>query len=117
MNIKELRNKINYSQQRLSDEIDIPKGRIAQWEAGNGNPKAEDFNKLVNFFIKKGLLSASDYSVLSRDENRELKIIIDKKEKEIEELKQKSKEQSQLIELLNEKLSKVIKRDVSAKAH
>jgi len=55
MNIKELRIKLNLSQQGLADEIGIPKSRIGQWEFGKGKPKTEDNQKLINFFTKKGL--------------------------------------------------------------
>jgi len=55
MNIKELRKKLGMSQQVLSDKTGIPKGRIAQWEAGNGRPKVDDTKKLKNFFIECGL--------------------------------------------------------------
>ncbi len=56
MNIKELRTKINLSQQDLSDKTGIPKGRIAQWEVGKAKPKVEDQETLINFFIENGVM-------------------------------------------------------------
>jgi predicted transcriptional regulator len=50
MNIKDLRTNLGLSQQDLSDKTGIPRPRIAKWEEGKGNPKADDFRKLDKFF-------------------------------------------------------------------
>jgi transcriptional regulator with XRE-family HTH domain len=50
LEIKELRQKHNLSQQDLADKTGIPKGRINNWEQGNGQPKAKDFEILKSFF-------------------------------------------------------------------
>lgn len=50
MNVRELREKINFSQQELADKTGIPKDRIAKWEQGKGSPKVEDANILHQFF-------------------------------------------------------------------
>lgn len=50
MNTKELREKLNLSQQELADKTGIPKARIAKWEQKKGSPKAEDFEILKKFF-------------------------------------------------------------------
>ncbi len=62
MNIRELRGKLKLSQQGLADETGIPKGRIAQWEAGNANPKVEDTIKLRYFFTREGVLPLRDWN-------------------------------------------------------
>jgi transcriptional regulator with XRE-family HTH domain len=50
MNIKELREALNISQQDLADATGIPRPRIGKWEQGKGSPKAEDYKKLESFF-------------------------------------------------------------------
>lgn len=50
MNVKDLREKHNLSQQELSEKTGIPRDRIAKWEQGKGNPKSEDYNILSAFF-------------------------------------------------------------------
>jgi transcriptional regulator with XRE-family HTH domain len=50
MNIRELREELNLSQQELADKTGIPKDRIAKWEQGKGNPKTQDFKTLTLFF-------------------------------------------------------------------
>lgn len=50
MNVKELREKNNLSQQELADNTGIPKDRIAKWEQGKGKPKAADSKILDKFF-------------------------------------------------------------------
>lgn len=52
MNVKELREKNNLTQQELSDKTGIPRARIAKWEQGLGKPKSEDFQILSDFFEK-----------------------------------------------------------------
>lgn len=53
MNVKEFREKANLTQQELSNLTGIPRDRIASWENGRGNPKAEDSKILTNFFVNK----------------------------------------------------------------
>lgn len=60
LKIRELRAKANLSQQNLSDKTGIPKGRIAQWEVGKGQPKVADFEVLVNFFATQLSLSSEE---------------------------------------------------------
>lgn len=50
MNIKELREKKNLSQEELSLKTGIPRARISKWESGKGNPKTADAKILENFF-------------------------------------------------------------------
>lgn len=50
MDIKELRGKLNLSQQELADKTGIDRAKIAKWEVGKGKPKVEDHNILENFF-------------------------------------------------------------------
>lgn len=50
LKVKDLRQKHGLSQQELSDKTGIPKGRINNWEQGNGKPKADDYTILKNFF-------------------------------------------------------------------
>lgn len=50
MNVKELREKYNLSQQQLSDKTGIPKGRINGWEQQNSQPKYKDAKILEQFF-------------------------------------------------------------------
>jgi transcriptional regulator with XRE-family HTH domain len=50
LNVKELRLKKGLSQQELAEKTGIPKGRINNWEQGNGSPKAQDYIKLRDFF-------------------------------------------------------------------
>lgn len=50
MNIRELRELLQLSQQGLADSTGIPKARIAKWEQGKGSPKANDFEILKKFF-------------------------------------------------------------------
>ena len=50
MNVKELREKANLTQQELAEKTGIPRDRIAKWEQGKGNPKGDDTTALVNFF-------------------------------------------------------------------
>lgn len=50
LNIRELREKINMTQQQLSDSTGIPLGRINNWEQQKGKPKHEDMIKLQSFF-------------------------------------------------------------------
>lgn len=50
MNVKELREKLGYSQQELADKTGIPKDRIAKWEQGKGQPKVKDSNTLSKLF-------------------------------------------------------------------
>lgn len=50
MNIRELRNSLNISQQELANKTGIPKDRIAKWEQGKGKPKVEDDKILEEFF-------------------------------------------------------------------
>jgi transcriptional regulator with XRE-family HTH domain len=52
MNVKELREKHGLSQQELSDQTGIPKGRINGWEQKGTKPKAED-SKVLNAFFEK----------------------------------------------------------------
>lgn len=60
MNIKELRGKLDLSQQELSDKTGIPKHRIEKWEINKGNPKADDYIILQTFFRKSGVLESND---------------------------------------------------------
>jgi transcriptional regulator with XRE-family HTH domain len=53
MNVKDLRAKCGLTQQELSTETGIPRSRIAKWEEGKGNPKADDFTTLDGFFKKR----------------------------------------------------------------
>ena len=50
MNIRELRNTLNISQQELANRTGIPKDRIAKWEQGKGKPKTDDDKILEEFF-------------------------------------------------------------------
>jgi transcriptional regulator with XRE-family HTH domain len=50
VNIKDLRLKNGLSQQQLAEKTGIPKGRINNWEQGNGQPKAKDYKLLEDFF-------------------------------------------------------------------
>lgn len=50
LNIKELRLSRGLSQQKLSDETGIPKGRINGWEQQGTQPKKDDYDKLIRFF-------------------------------------------------------------------
>ncbi len=52
VNVKELREKNNLTQQELSDKTGIPRARIAKWEQGLGKPKADDSQILSDFFEK-----------------------------------------------------------------
>jgi DNA-binding XRE family transcriptional regulator len=56
--IKALRQKYGLSQQQLAEKTGIPKGRINNWEQGNGNPKAEDSNTLRRFFDEIEMISS-----------------------------------------------------------
>lgn len=60
MNIKDLRLKFRLSQQDVADKTGIPRPRLAKWEEGKGNPKAEDSKILANFFA-----SLSEVSTVS----------------------------------------------------
>jgi phage repressor protein C with HTH and peptisase S24 domain len=42
LKVKEIREKLNLTQQELADKTGIPKDRIAKWEQGKGSPKVED---------------------------------------------------------------------------
>lgn len=53
LNIKELRDNMNLTQDDLAAKTGIPRDRIAKWEQGKGKPKAEDYNILVNFFSRE----------------------------------------------------------------
>lgn len=69
LNIKELRTSRGLSQQKLSDETGIPKGRINGWEQLGSQPKKEDYDKLVNFFgleNSTGVSNAKDLGQVSR---------------------------------------------------
>lgn len=50
MNIKLLRNVKGLSQDQLAQATGIPRGRIAAWELGKGNPKFTDLKTLEEFF-------------------------------------------------------------------
>lgn len=50
LKVKELREKHGLSQKDLADKTGIPKGRINGWEQTGSNPKAEDTEKLRQFF-------------------------------------------------------------------
>lgn len=50
--IKRLRLLLGLSQEQLSDELGIPKGRINQWEQRNSVPKSDDMKTIENFFTK-----------------------------------------------------------------
>lgn len=50
MNVKQLREGHNLSQQELADKTGIPKDRIAKWEQGKGKPKGPDTITLSKFF-------------------------------------------------------------------
>lgn len=53
MNIKQLREKKNLTQDELSSQTGIPRARIAKWEQNKGKPKAEDLKTLEKFFSEK----------------------------------------------------------------
>lgn len=50
LNIKELRDRFNKSQQRVADETGISRDKIAKWETTSHKPKTEDYIKLKNYF-------------------------------------------------------------------
>lgn len=50
MNVRQLREGKNLSQQQLASMTGIPKDRIAKWEQGKGMPKASDAKTLEKFF-------------------------------------------------------------------
>jgi transcriptional regulator with XRE-family HTH domain len=50
LDVKALRLKYGLSQQQLADKTGIPKGRINNWEQGQGQPKGPDTIKLNQFF-------------------------------------------------------------------
>ncbi len=60
MNVKELRDIHNLTQQDVADNTGIPRARIAKWEQGKGSPKADDTLKLKFFF--ENLFPNSDFS-------------------------------------------------------
>jgi transcriptional regulator with XRE-family HTH domain len=66
MNIKELREKKNLTQEELSAKTGIPRTRIAKWEQGKGAPKAKDYELLVKFFGEEVPVSNKDGDSLSR---------------------------------------------------
>jgi transcriptional regulator with XRE-family HTH domain len=66
MEVKEIRIKSGLSQQELADATGIPRGRISQWELGNGSPKKEDYDILAKYFAKKGI-SISAQKTINND--------------------------------------------------
>lgn len=50
MNIKILRKQRGLTQEELSNATGIPRGRIAQWELGKANPRANDYKILQEYF-------------------------------------------------------------------
>lgn len=52
MNVKDLREKSGLTQDELSEKTGIPRGRIAKWEQGKGNPKSADERILETIFGK-----------------------------------------------------------------
>lgn len=62
LNIKELRDRLGISQELLAEETGLKRANIAKWEAaGVPPPKAEDYNKLVTYFTKRGLLQSKAF--------------------------------------------------------
>lgn len=60
INVKKEREDRGITQQELADKTGIPKDRISKWETGVGNPKVEDYKKLVAYFtedVPRGTLS------------------------------------------------------------
>ena len=50
LDIKALRKEKNLSQQELADILGVPRGRLNAWEQRGTIPKANDYQKLVDFF-------------------------------------------------------------------
>ena len=46
-NLKQLREKVHYSQQRLAEEMEVTQQAIAKWENGASMPTADKFPKLA----------------------------------------------------------------------
>lgn len=65
LKIKELRQRLNLSQQQLADATGISRSKIGQWEAGNANPKVTDFETLVGFFSQNLGLNESEIKNLT----------------------------------------------------
>lgn len=49
-NIRLLYKAMGLSEQKFSERIGIPRGRMNEWYRGNGAPKADDTDKLTKFF-------------------------------------------------------------------
>ena len=50
MIIKELRKQLNYSQSKVSKELNIPEQTLYGWENGNRQPNIENLIKLSNYY-------------------------------------------------------------------
>lgn len=60
LDVKELRRKLDISQEKLSEMTGIPKGRINNWEQGRGKPKGEDSRILEKIYDSEVLRSKKD---------------------------------------------------------
>jgi phage repressor protein C with HTH and peptisase S24 domain/DNA-binding XRE family transcriptional regulator len=67
MNIKELRERVNLTQEELSLETHIPRERIAKWESGNIQPKTLDYNTLNIFFQNREKKIRDLYNICIND--------------------------------------------------
>lgn len=64
MDIRNLRKKLNLSQQALANETNISKAKIEKWETNKAAPKVEDYLTLRTYFNIHGVLENEDDSAL-----------------------------------------------------
>ena len=64
INIKEIREKLGFSQQKLADSLSVPKSRLAKWEERGTIPKKNDYDNVQRFLEEK---SSQTYTEIRRN--------------------------------------------------
>lgn len=101
-NLKFLREKKGYSQQKVAEELNVPYSTLSCWENGIRQPKIEKINEIANYFNVGLDIVSTDYTnndplfneldilfsknkeYLTEDDKETIRFIIEKRKREID---------------------------------
>lgn len=103
-NLRFLREKKGIDQQKLADDLNIPRSTLSCWENGLRTPKIEQIQDIANYFRVDIDIISKDYSIintdnildeleilfsknkdiLTEDDKETMKFIIEKRKREID---------------------------------
>lgn len=101
-NLKYLREKYNYDQQKVADDLNVPQSTYSCWENGLRTPKIKQILDIAHYFSVDMDIVSRDFSIQNNEDFNELDEILFSKTKDLTDEEKKT-----VINIIN-----AIKKDI-----